>query len=75
MGEEDFRPFWKVSASDWQAMLQGKKQMYVFAVLTFSDAALPANKYWVSEFAMVQSRDPSVYDIIRQKTYLHVKSH
>ncbi len=38
IGDEGFRPFWRVSANDWQSMLQGKKQMYVFVVLAFADS-------------------------------------
>lgn len=75
IGDEGFRPFWRVSANDWQSMLQGKKQMYVFVVLAFADSGLPKNQYWVSEFAMVQSQDASVYMIVRQKTYLHTRAH
>jgi hypothetical protein len=75
VGDEAFRPFWRISAADWQAMLQGKKQMYTYVVLTYADDTLPKNKYWVQEFAMVQSQDASVYDVVRQKTYLHIKAH
>ena len=60
-----------VRSNDFDAIKNGQKHLYVWIVLAFTDDALPANKFWISEFCGTQSGDITSIQICRQRTYLH----
>jgi hypothetical protein len=58
-------------STDFDAIKNGQKRLYVWVVLAFTDESLPPNKFWVSEFCGTQSSDINSIQICRQRTYLH----
>lgn len=74
VGQEVFRPGWRIKAADWQQVVSGQKNLYVFVALAFADDTLRPGQHWISEFAAVESKPTDVYETFKQSTFLYVKT-
>ena len=71
VGEDAWRPLWTIPKSDWDDIVQRKKEFYTFIVLTSHDDALPQGAFWVNEWATVMDGPEHVYEVIRKMTFVH----
>jgi len=69
--QEYFIPLVKVASSDYQSILQSKKHLYVFSILTSHDDALPPKEWWENEYVSDQSGQNVEFS---QKTHRHVST-
>ena len=58
----------------WKAIASGTKRFYLFVVLTYTDAALGPDQYWITEFCASQRKDFSYFRLCQghNRTWLHV---